>query len=150
LGRFFQSEDDRQPGASPYAVLSYACWQNRFAADPGIAGKTIRINALSYTVLGVAPPGFQGTELFYQPEIWVPMMMQPQIEGRSWLDNRNTFNSMLIGRLKPGVTPPQAETNLNAIAAALAKEFPTSNEGMKLRLARPGLMGDTGRAPAEA
>ena len=150
LGRFFQPEDDRQPGASPYAVLSYACWQSRFAADPQIAGKTIRINALSYTVLGVAPRGFQGTELFYQPEIWVPMMMQPQIEGRSWLDNRNTFNSMLIGRLKPGVTPPQAATNLNAIAAALAKEYPASNEGLKLRLARPGLAGDTVRAPAQA
>jgi predicted permease len=150
LGRFFQSEDDRQPGASPYAVLSYACWQNRFAGDPQIAGKTIRINALSYTVLGVAQPGFQGTELFYQPEIWVPMMMQPQIEDRSWLDNRNTFNSMLIGRLKPGVSPQQAETNLNAIAAALAAEYPASNEGLKLHLVRPGLAGDTIRAPAEA
>jgi predicted permease len=150
LGRFFQSEDDLQPGASPYAVLSYACWQSRFAADPRIAGKTIRINELSYTILGVAPPGFRGTELFYQPEIWVPITMQPRIEGRSWLDNRNTFNTMVIGRLKSGVTPPQAETNLNAIAAALAKEYPASNEGMKLRLARPGLAGDTIRAPAEA
>jgi macrolide transport system ATP-binding/permease protein len=150
LGRFFQPEDDRQPGASPYAVLSYACWQSRFAADPQIAGKTIRINALSYTVLGVAPRGFQGTELFYQPELWVPMMMQPQVEGRSWLDNRSTFNSMLIGRLKPGVTRSQAETNLSAIAAALAKEYPASNEGLKLRLVRPGLMGDAIRAPAEA
>jgi len=150
LGRLFQPDDDRQPGASPFAVLSYACWQSRFAADPHIIGKSIRINALSYTVLGVAPRGFQGTELFYQPEIWVPMMMQPQIEGRSWLDNRNTFNSMLIGRLKPGVTPPQAETNLNTIATTLAKEYPASNEGLKLHLARPGLVGDTIRVPMEA
>ena len=150
LGRFFRPEDDRQPGASPYAVLSYTCWQNRFAADTDVVGKTIRINALSYTVLGVAPRGFQGTELFYHPEIWVPMMMQPQIEGRSWLDNRNTSNSMLIGRLKAGVTRPQAETNVAAIAAALAAEYPASDEGLKLRLVRPGLAGDTIRAPAEA
>jgi predicted permease len=149
LGRFFQPEDDRQAGASPYAVLSYACWQSRFAADPQIAGKTVRINGLSYTVLGVAGRGFQGTELFYQPEIWVPMMMQPQIEARSWLEDRNTFNSMLIARLQAGVTR-QAESNLNAIAAALAKEYPASNEGLKLRLVRPGLAGDMLRAPAEA
>lgn len=150
LGRFFHPEDDRQPGASPFAVLSYTCWQNRFAADPQIVGKTIRINSLPYTVLGVAPGGFHGTELFYWPEIWVPMMMQPQIESFSWLEARGTFNSWVIGRLKPGVTPQQAEANLNAIAAALAKEYPANNEGLKLKLAKPGLVGDVMRAPTEA
>src|SRR5262249_56352725 len=125
VGRFFTPEEDRRPGASPYAVLSYTCWRSRFAADPHIAGRAIRLNGLSYTVLGVAPRGFRGTELFYEPEIWVPMMMQPQIEGRSWLENRSTFNSMLIARLKPGVTRPQAESNLSAIAPTLAKEHPT-------------------------
>jgi predicted permease len=149
LGRFFQP-DDRQAGASPYAVLSYACWQNRFAADPRIEGKTIRINALSYTVLAVATRGFRGTELFYQAEIWAPMMMQPRTEGNSSLDARLAFNFMVAGRLKANVTPRQAEANLNAILAALAKEYPSSNEGLMVRLARMGLFGDTVRRPVEA
>ncbi|HVT60520.1 MAG TPA: ADOP family duplicated permease [Thermoanaerobaculia bacterium] len=146
-GRFFHQQDDRQPGASPYAVLSYTCWQNRFAADAQIVGKTIRINAFPYTVLGVAPRGFQGTELFYWPEIWVPMMMEPQIESRSWLDDRGTWNSWVIGRLRKNVTPQQATADLNAIASALAKEFPVWNEGLRLSVTRPGLVGDALRAP---
>jgi predicted permease len=143
MGRFFHQEDDLQPGASPYAVLSYGSWQARFGADPGIVGKTIRINRLPYTVLGVAPEGFHGTELFYWPEIWVPMMMQPQIEvGNPWLDNRNTFNTWIIGRLKPQVTPAQATANLNSIAAELTREYPEANDGLSFKLAKPGLVGD--------
>jgi predicted permease len=149
-GRFFHAADDRQPGASPFAVLSYACWRNRFAADPRIVGKTVRINSLSYSVLGVAPPEFHGTELFYWPEIWVPMMMQPQIEGHSWLDQRATFNCLVIGRLAPGVTPVRAAANLRALGADLAHETPTWNEGIGLRLAQPGLVGNTLRDPMRA
>ena len=62
LGRVFHQSDDLQPGASPYAVLSYNAWQARFGADPNVAGQTIRINRLSFTVLGVAPQDFHGTE----------------------------------------------------------------------------------------
>jgi hypothetical protein len=89
IGRFFSPAEDRQPGGAPYAVLSYACWRHRFGGDPQIAGTTVRINGLAYTVLGVAPRGFQGTELLYWPEIWIPMSMQAAVEGRSWLEERN-------------------------------------------------------------
>ncbi len=100
LGRFFNKNDDLHPGASPYAVLSYAAWQSRFGADPAIVGKTIRLNRLLYSVIGVAPPEFHGIELFYWPEVWVPMMMEPRIESNSWLDNRNTWNTWVVGRLQ--------------------------------------------------
>jgi predicted permease len=149
VGRFFTPDEDRHANASPYAVLSYACWQNRFAGDPRIAGKDIRINGHAYTVLGVAPRGFHGTEIFYWPEIWVPMMMQPQIEGHSWLEARNTHDAWVAGRLKAGVTVQQAEANLNVIAAELAREY-TSNEGMRLSLGVPGMMGSAGREPTQA
>jgi predicted permease len=142
VGRFFHAEDDLKPGASPYAVLSYAAWQSRFAGDPAIAGRTVRINALPYTILGVAPPGFYGTELVFWPDVWVPMTMQPIIEGRSWLDERNTFNTWVAGRLRDGVTPQQATANLNSIAQTLVHDFPAENAGLKLHLARPGLVGD--------
>ena len=151
LGRFFRQSDDLHPGASPYAVVSYTLWQSRFGSDPAIVGKTISINRLPYTVLGVAPPDFHGTEFFYWPEIWVPMMMQPQIEGgSSWLDNRNTWNTFVIGRLKPDVFPAQAEADLNTTAAELARQYPAENEGLRFRLAKPGLVGNLIGGPARA
>ncbi len=151
LGRFFHQSDDVHPGASPYAVLSYDAWQSRFGADPEIAGKTIRINRLPFTVLGVAPRGFQGTELFYWPEVWVPMMMQPQIEvGNPWFDDRSAWNISVIGRLKPDVSPAQAEANLNTVAAELAREYPAENTGLAFRLAKPGLIGNMIGSPAKA
>jgi hypothetical protein len=64
IGRFFTPAEDMHPNSSPYAVLSYTCWQSRFGGDPGIVGRNIRINGLPYTVLGVAPQGFHGTESF--------------------------------------------------------------------------------------
>jgi predicted permease len=151
IGRFFHAEDDRRPGASPLVVLSYDEWQSRFAGSPSAIGSTIRINRLPYTIIGVAPRGFRGTELFYQPAMWVPMMMEPQIEvGNPWLDRRQTFNVWTMGRLKPGVTPAQATANLNAVASALAREYPLVNQGMSLKLAQPGLVGDLLRGPVRA
>jgi predicted permease len=151
LGRFFQQSDDLHPGDSPYAVLSYNAWQSRFGGDPAIVGKTIRINRQPFTVLGVAPRDFHGTELFYWPDVWVPMMMEPQIEvGNAWLDNRWTWNTWVIGRLKPGITRAQAETDLNTIAAELTRQYPAENDRLHFRLSKPGLIGDLVGAPARA
>src|SRR5215831_21227310 len=151
LGHFFDQSNDVNPGASPYAVLSYGAWQARFGGDPAIVGKTIRINRLPYTVFGVAPPDFHGTELLYWPEVWVPMMMEPQIEaGNPWLDNRNTWNTYVIGRLKPNVSTRQTEADLNAIAAQLTRVYPSENEGLQFWLAKPGLVGDFVGGPARA
>lgn len=150
-GRLFRADDDRIPGASPLAVLSYDCWQTRFSGNAGIIGSTIRINRHPYTVIGVAPPGFRGTEIFYRPEIWVPMMMQAQIEiGNPWLDRRQTFNTWVAGRLKPGVAIAQAEADLNAIAAELGRVYPTINQGLAMKLAKPGLLGDSLGGPVKA
>jgi len=153
LGRFFHAAEDVNPGSSPYAVLSYSAWRSRFGADPGIIGKTIRLNHLAYTVLGVAPRSFHGTELWYWPDVWVPMMMEPQIENypdNGWLDNRNTWDTWVIGRLKSGTSKEQALANLNAIAAELAREHPQNNQGLEFRLAKPGLAGDYFGGPAKA
>ncbi len=147
IGRFFGPAEDRVANASPYAVLSYSCWMNRFAGDPQIPGRVVRINGHPYTVLGVAPQGFHGTEVFYWSEIWLPMTMQPQIEGWSWLEERTTFNSWVAGRFKPGVTVDQAESNLEVLAGQLAREHRV-NEGMRLTLSPPGMAGALGRGPA--
>ncbi|MBN9662410.1 MAG: ABC transporter permease [Acidobacteria bacterium] len=150
IGRFFRPGDEKGPGASPYAVISYACWRQRFAADPGITGRTVRINGRPYTVLGVAPPEFHGTEHFYWPEIWVPMMMEPQIEMRNWLEDRNTWNAFVIGRLKPGITARQAEANLDSLGVAINQEHPSGAYVPRARLTKPGMVGDTGGGPVRS
>ena len=150
LGRFFDQNDDVHPGASPYAVLSYGAWQSRFGGDPSIVGKTIRLNRLPYTVFGVAPPDFHGTELFYWPEVWVPMMMQPRIESSNWLDDHGSSNTFVLGRLKPNVSPAEAEADLNALAVEMIRQFPDQNDGLHFKLAKPGLIGDMIGGPAKA
>ena len=150
-GRFFHAEDDRHPGAAPVAVLSYDEWVDRYARDPRAIGSTIRINQFPYTIIGVAPPGFFGTERFYRPAMWIPMMMQAQIEaGNPWLDRRQTFNVWLVARLRVGVLPAQAQADLNAVAAQLARDYPWPNEGMSLRLTEPGLVGTVLGTPVRA
>ena len=150
LGRFFEQDDDRAPGGNPVAVLSYDAWQTRFGGDSAIVGQTVPINGRPYQVLGVAPDRFSGTELLYHPEIWLPMSMQPDIEGWSWLDERTTWNAMVVGRLRDGISAPAAEADVNAIVAAIGAAFPASDAGLSVHLTRPGLVGDTGRGPARA
>jgi predicted permease len=150
LGRFFHSADDLDRAASPYAVLSDRCWRERFGADPQVVGRTIHINGFPYTVLGVAPRGFHGTELFYRPDIWVPMTMEPRLDPNDLLDVRDAHIAWVVGRLKPGVTRKQAEADLSTVSLALAREYPNANEPQKILLARPGLVGNSVRAPLEA
>ncbi len=140
LGRGFRPEEDQTPNASPVVVMSYNCWQKRFAADPNIVGKTVMINGHAYTVNGVMPQGFIGTEVAFGPDLFVPMMMAQQIEsGSSYLEVRDSDNIFVVGRLKPGVTVPQAQTAFQAITLDLGKEYPKDNEGRGVRLETPGL-----------
>jgi len=115
-GRFFAGDDDR-PGADSVAVLSYEGWQRRFNLNPTAIGTTVRINRQLFTIVGIAPREFRGTEVFYQPELWVPMARQPDIEvGNPWLETRATSNTMVIGRLLPGISADAAAANLTAIS----------------------------------
>jgi predicted permease len=147
LGRTLTPEDDQRSSPRPVMVLSYAAWQNHFGADPNIAGKTAKLNGLDYSIIGVAPKGFFGTEILLAPDFWVPMSMEPQIEpGNTWLDRRTTHNIWTLGRLKPGISQHQAEADLNAIATDLARAH-REDEGMHIQLAPPGLFGSLMRGP---
>jgi predicted permease len=150
VGRFFTPPEDVGRNAAPYVVLSYPYWQATFAADRNVIGRVIRINGRPYTVLGVAPEGFYGTEVFVRPDYWVPMTMARQVEGTGWIDERRALNVFIAGRLRDTVTREQGESNLNNIAAALAVEYPAANEGMKFHLTPPGLFGDMLRRPISA
>jgi predicted permease len=151
LGRWFGPQDDDRPGAHPVAVLSYRTWRQRFAADPNIAGRSIKINGLAYTVVGVAPQGFIGTERILLPDLWVPMSMEAQIEpGNYWLDRRRTTNVWVVGRVKAGVSLARAESSLNQVAGQLAHDYPSTDAGMHIRLSPPGLIGQAFRGPVMA
>ena len=142
LGRFFHATDEHGPDSAPYVVLSDAFWRSHFNANPQVIGTTVRLNEHPFTVLGVAPPSFHGTDLFLWADFWMPIINERQIAGYSFLENRYTHNLWIIGRLKPGVTTAQATDNLNAIAARLGRQYPKTDDGMTARLVKPGLMGD--------
>jgi macrolide transport system ATP-binding/permease protein len=150
LGRFFHSSDEHGPNSAPYVVLSYAYWQSHFQGDRNVAGRVVRLNKYAYTVLGVAPPRFRGTELFFAPDLWAPLVNEPQIEGGSDLDSRAARGMWLVGHLRSGVTPQQATADLNSIAASLARTYPKEDEGISFALARPGLLGDMLGGPVHA
>src|SRR6185295_7930876 len=140
LGRYFISEEDKTPGSHPVAIISYGCWQKRFASNSGIVGQPVKLNGHSFTIIGVAPKGFNGTEVAYAPELFVPMMMAHEIEpGSNWLENRDSDNMFAVGRLKPGITWAQAESELKTITLQLGQEYPKENEGRGVRLLTPGL-----------
>ncbi len=148
LGRLFHSGDDVKKGGHPVIVLSYICWQNRFGADRHVVDRHVKVNGFDYTIVGVAAPEFYGTERIYTPELFVPMAMQEQIEiGDSWLEQRGSHSTFLIGRLKPGLTRERAEAGLNVIAQQLAREYPETDAGMKITLTPPGLAGSYLRGP---
>ena len=146
IGRVITPEDDRVPGGHPVTVLSYRAWKERFGSDPAIIGKNVIVNGRGYDVIGVAPQGFNGTEIISAPELWFPMAMQAEIDvGNSWLNERGIQNIFVQGRLKPGVSREQAQTRIASIGAQLVREFPKENEGKRISLSTPGFMGGTMR-----
>ena len=150
LGRFYHANDEKGTGSAPYVVLSYAYWHGHFHGDSGVVGRTVQINKHQLTIIGVAPPEFRGTELFFAPAMWIPMVEQPTIGGYDGLKERGNHNGFVVGRLKPGVTPKQATEDLNLLGVWLAKTYPGEDDGVKFTLARPGLIGDMLGGPARA
>jgi predicted permease len=150
LGRFYHAADEKGTNSAPYVVLSHAYWRSHFHEDAGVVGRTIQINKHQFTILGVAPPAFRGTELFFAPAMWIPMVEQPTVEGHNELQERGNHSGFVVGRLKPGVTAVQAAEDLNALGAWLAKTYPGADDGLKFTLARPGLVGDMLGGPARA
>ena len=141
VGRFFHETDEHGPNSAPYMVLSDSLWRSAFNADPGVIGTSVRLGKDPFTIVGVVPPQFHGTERFAWPDYWIPVVNHLSAEG---LQRRTGTSLTVLGRLKPGVTPEQAAENLSAIAAQLAKEYPKTDTGVPLRLIRPGLYADEG------
>jgi putative ABC transport system permease protein len=156
LGRAFLPEEDKVPGSHAVAVLSYGLWQRRFGSDPRIIGRTVLLNKQSFTIVGVAPPGFRGTDIGRDPQLWVPTMMYKSAfpyPYNSWFDSRRAVLFNAIGRLRPGTGLTQAEARVNAVARRLQRDFPEDNKGRGIRMIplvqatiSPGVRGDIATA----
>jgi predicted permease len=148
LGRLIHPSDERGPDSAPYIVLSYAYWHNHFQDDRAVVGRVVQLNKHPFTIVGVAPPGFHGTLLLFSPEFFVPLV---QVEGGNLLNARgNRWIFETIGHLKAGVTPAQANADLNSIGSYLEKTYPNDDSQMSFALARPSLYGDYGGQPVRA
>jgi predicted permease len=150
MGRFFHAADEHGMNSAPYAVLSYAYWHGHFHGDAGVVGRTVQLNKHQFTIIGVAPPEFRGTELFFSPAMWVPIVEKPTLQDDNSIQYRGNHSEFVMGRLRPGVTPAQATADLNALASWLSKTYPGDDDGLKFTLARPGLVGDMLGGPARA
>jgi predicted permease len=143
LGRFFHASDEHGPNSAPYIVLSYAFWHTHFQDDRGVVGRVVRVNKQPFTILGVAPPGFNGTLVFFNPGFFVPIVNQEQVEGENDLNERGKrWVFMTLGHLKAGVSPAQAIADLNSIGSYLEKTYPKDDDQRTFTLARPSLYGD--------
>jgi predicted permease len=143
LGRFFHDADEHGPNSAPYLVISYAFWHSKFQDDRTVVGRVVQVNKHPYTILGVAPPAFNGTLLFFYPDFWLPMVQQEQVQGFKVLDARGERDIyMVLGHMKAGVTPAQAIADLNSVGAYLEKTYPKDDAYMTFSLARPSLAGD--------
>jgi len=133
---FLPSEYGDTPGAYPIAVISDRYWRSHYAADPGVIGKTIRINQHELTVVGVAAPAFHGSIPVTSFDLWVPYMEQSALNGvQLWmLRDRHDRNMLGIARLKPGVTEEQARGELKSLADRMAVANADVSEGMSATL----------------
>jgi putative ABC transport system permease protein len=120
LGRNFLPEDDRA-GATPVVLLGNGIWKNRYGSDPSVIGRTIKINELPLTVIGVMPEGFKFP---LTADLWVPIVHMADLVDQK----RDARTFEVFGRLAPGVTVAQAQSELSAVAARLAQDFPATNK----------------------
>jgi putative ABC transport system permease protein len=121
MGRGFY-EEENQPGKDAVAVISYSLWQRRFGGDPNIINKTVALNTISRTVVGVMPPRFNFPK---GAEVYAPLALTPEL-----MRNRMTHQYYVLGPLKPGVTQQSAQVDVDTIEARLQKQYPDTNTGL--------------------
>ncbi|HVG17675.1 MAG TPA: ABC transporter permease, partial [Blastocatellia bacterium] len=133
-GRTFTAEEDR-PDHDTVVILSHGLWQRRFGSDPEVVGRTITLNNRPRTVIGIMPPGFKFPEV---ADVWLPLAL----DTRRY--TRTDHGLSAIARLKPGVTPAQAQAEMSAIAARIEEQNPVTNQGLGVNVfnLRDGLTGD--------
>ncbi len=135
LGRTFLPEEDATPNTHPVTVLGHKLWERRFNSDPNVLGRTVYLNGQPFTVVGVMPESFLGGEFYLRKAFWVPLMMAQKFGRRpDWMNDRGYAAWKLYGRLKPGVTPEQAEADMNLVADSLARLYPGEDADTRIQI----------------
>ena len=127
LGRGFLPDEDVTPGAKAVVFISHDLWQRAYAGDPGVVGRTLRLNGTAFSIVGVAPRGFSGMLRGVATDVWVPMMMNQVVGGGAeTFTNRGDRGLFIIARLKPGATAELARSRFAVIARQLHEAYPES------------------------
>src|SRR5213082_1239838 len=135
LGRGFRPEEGAGRNAHPVTVISYQTWKDRYKGDPDIVGKMQYLNGVQHTIIGVAPEKFHGTFIGYSFNFWIPTSMQEAFDSTGYkMEDRGARWTEGYAFLKPGVTRPQAQAELNSIAQRLENDFPETNRGHEVEL----------------
>ncbi len=132
LGRTLLPTQANERAGAAEVVVGYDLWKNRFDGDPSIIGKTMQINLHPYTIVGVASRGFQGCKPGLRADVWIPLGMDPQIWGSNRANRRDTSWLQVLGKLKPGVTQHQADTELNLLMQRIVDRYPEVHQGSNL------------------
>ncbi|HKY45568.1 MAG TPA: ABC transporter permease [Pyrinomonadaceae bacterium] len=143
-GRLFIPEDE-QAGHQPVAVVSDSLWQRRFGADPSLVGKPITLDGNTYTIIGIAPPGFQYPD---KTEVWLPPLQRvPELFPGQDLQNRRMGYLTVVALLKPGVSVQQAAGEMETITGRLRQQYPDTNNKRFNRVVsmHDHLIGDTNK-----
>jgi putative ABC transport system permease protein len=136
LGRGFLAAEDEVPGRDAVVVLAHGVWMTRFAGDPSVIGRTVRIDGIEFTVVGVAPESLSGLDLFIRPDFFVPAMMGPALLGARGeapsarlLIDRSLRGFRVKGRLRSGVGVREASAEATLVASSIAEAHPDTNRG---------------------
>ncbi len=130
-GRFFLPDEVAMPGTAPVVVVSHGFWQSRLAGATDAVGRTLRINERELTIIGVAPPRFQGTVLSLNFDLWLPGTLAPVLFGSPELQDRGVRGYAVMGQLKPNVTRTQAQADVDGVMRELARAYPETNESIQ-------------------
>jgi macrolide transport system ATP-binding/permease protein len=130
LGRPFRPDEDKVPGRDAVVVLGHELWRTDFASDRNVVGRTIFLNNITFTVIGVTPEQFTGSNGLVRSALFVPLAMGPRLQDdlqQSMLEKRDNRGMIVFGRLKPGVSVAQAAAEARVVSQQLAEAYPATN-----------------------
>jgi putative ABC transport system permease protein len=129
LGRAFRPEEDAVPGRDAVTVISHDLWRQDFGSAPDIVGRKILLDGIEFAIVGVAPESFTGTDQYFRPSLYVPLMMAPRLSNndRNLLTSRDDRELQVKGRLAPGASAEQAAAEAGVIGSSLAQAYPATN-----------------------
>jgi predicted permease len=138
VGRGFQPDEDASPGTVAVAVISHPLWMRLYAGSPNVTRQTIEINGRPFAIVGVAPPGFVGLNQLNAADLYVPLSMYTAVHPvPGQVLQRSSLLFWIVGRLRSGVSVPQASAAMGTLAAELERRYP-ENRGRSLALTSVG------------